>query len=130
MRRVSTSNVIAWPILVVVTAASYRFWLTHPILHELTLSQWRMAAILAAVVLGAVTALLRQPAYLVTSAVATGLLLGGVWAAFSAPHDVPTSFAAELVGHLRAFCREVVLLSVVSAASNFGCAYLFDKHRI
>lgn len=116
-------------ILGVVAALLYRFWLTYPILRNLTAGEWRAVAIIAAAVLGAACALIRLPTYLGLPAMAVALTLGGAWAGLSAPHDVPTTFLAELISHLRIFWPEIALFTAVSTTSSLCCAYLLRKNR-
>jgi len=109
---------------------SYRLWLTYPILQNLTVSEWRIVAILAAAIFGAAAALAKLPPYFSVPAILVGLFFGGAWAGLSAPHDVPTTFLAEFVGHLRGFWPEVVLLSEVPLICSLGCARLLQRNRV
>jgi len=113
----------------VLMSVLYRFWLTYPILQNLTFGQWRAIAVLAAFIIGAVSALVRIRNYVFALAAAVGFLLGGAWAGLSAPHDVPTTFLAEFASHLRSFWRDAVLLILASTISNLCCARLLPKNR-
>jgi hypothetical protein len=108
----------------------YRLWLTYPTLQDLTIVEWRVVAILAAAIFGAAFTLVKLPTFFSVPAILVALFFGGAWAGLSAPHDVPTTFVAEFVEHLRVFWREVVLLSVVSLVCSLGCAHLLRRRRV
>jgi hypothetical protein len=76
--------------------------LVYPILHYLSLGQWRLIAVFAAVTIGAS---------------AVGLLSGGTCAALFFPTDVRVTEFSALMSHLESFWREVIILNIVIVLS-------------
>ena len=109
-------------------AILYRYWLVTPVLQYLNINQWRVFAIGAAALCGAVLALLRFPTLALTCGPMAGLLIGGTWAAWQAPHDVPLSVTAAFASHLESFWQEVIALTVTATAGGLCCAR-FARHR-
>jgi len=58
-----------------------------------------------------------------------GLLLGGTWAAWRAPSDVPISVGAAFASHLESFWRDVIILTTSATVVAFCCAR-FAKRRL
>ena len=127
MRRIPIRELSLELVFAIIVSVTYRFWLTYPILRNLTLGEWRAVAILVAAVFGIASALIRLPAYFGPLAMTVGLSLGGAWASLSAPHDVRTTFLAEFTGHLEIFWREVVLLTTISLICSLCCARILQK---
>jgi hypothetical protein len=103
-------------------AILYRYWLVAPVLKYLSIGQWRFLAIVVALACGGVLALLRFPVLALACGSMVGLLLGGTWAAWQAPHDVPVSISTAFVSHLESFWRTVIMLSVTATVSGFCCS--------
>ncbi len=130
MQRNSIRKLSLGLILAVLVSMFYRFWLTYPILQNLTVSEWRIVAILAAAIFGAASALAKLPTYFSVPVILAALFFGGAWAGLSAPRDVPTTFLAEFAGHLRVFWPEVVLLSAVSLICSLCCAHVLQRKHV
>src|SRR5256885_7053779 len=100
----------------------YRCWLICPALRYVSIVQWRAVALVVAAAAGCGLALLRLSFPTSASVMTVALLLGGTWAAWSAPHDVPVSFNSAFFSHLESFWREVLILTGTAVVSRFCCA--------
>jgi hypothetical protein len=112
-----------------VIAILYRYWLIAPILHYLTINQWRLVAIGMGVACGFSIALFKVPMPALLGASLAGLLIGGTFAAWRAPHDVPVSLVTAINSHLQSFWREVTLLTGAITLSAWCAARLTKPSR-
>jgi hypothetical protein len=96
----------------IIIGVLYRYWLIAPVLHWLSALQWRVVAILVAVLIGGLFSVLRVPLAASVCACVAGLLLGGAWAAWWAPNDVRVSFIGVFWSHLQLFWWDVVVLTI------------------
>ena len=118
MSRTTKREVTFAIVLAGLTSILYRYWLVYPILHYLSLDQWRCAAILLAALIGATCSLVRLPIRAVLAATAVGLLSGGTCAALFFPTDVRVTVFSALTSHLESFWREVIILTIVTTSSS------------
>lgn len=109
-------------------AVLYRYWLTAPVLQYVTIGRWRSFAIVVAAACGSALSLLRVSTPALSCGAMAGLLLGGAWAAWKAPTDVPISAYAAFVSHLESFWREILLLTFAATLAALCCVY-FRKRR-
>ena len=109
---------ITTSITVATIAILYRYWLVAPVLRYLNLSGWRLVAIAAAAAIGCALSRLRFSALALVCASMAGLLLGGTWAAWQAPNDVPVSIIAAFTAYLESFWREVIVLTAASTIAG------------
>lgn len=120
------------PIQVLIAAAIfavlYKYWLTIQVLQYFSISRWRLLAVVIAAVCGGALSLLRFSTTVVSVGVIGGLLLGGTWAAWTAPHDVTISASYAFTSHLELLWREVVRLSFAAILTSRLCGY-FAKPR-
>jgi len=107
----------------------YKYWLTTPVLQYVSIARWRLLAIVVAAVCGGVLSLLRVSTPPLCCGVMVGLLLGGTWAAWTAPHDVTISVYDAFASHLKYFWQEILRLTFVATVAGFCCAY-FTKRRV
>jgi hypothetical protein len=112
-----------------VIAILYRYWLIAPVLHYLTINQWRLAAIGVAVTCGFTFSLFKIPMPALPAASLAGLLIGGTFAAWRAPHDIPMSAITAINSHLQSFWREVALLTGVITLSAWCVTRLTKRSR-
>ena len=103
-------------------AVLYRYWLVTPVLQYLSIRKWYQAAIVLAAATGCVMSLLRLPTLALVCASMAGLLLGGTWAAWQAPNDVPISLSGAFVSHLESFWRQALMLTSTIAIGELCCA--------
>lgn len=124
---------LRWPIhafiATAVFAVSYKYWLTAPVLHYFSIPRWRLLAVVIAAVCGGALSLLRFSTTALSVGAITGLLLGGTWAAWTAPHDMTISVSYAFTSFLELFWREVLRLTLATTLTAFLCAY-FAKRRI
>ena len=99
----------------------YRYWLVAPVLRYVSISQWRFIAIVVAAACGVVSALFGLRVLALTGGFIAGLLLGGTWAAWRAPSDVPVSVIAAFESHLKPFWRDVIVLTISATVVAFCC---------
>ena len=103
-------------------AILYRYWLVAPVLQYVSIGQWRFLAIVVAAACGCAWTLLRLPVLALACGWMVGLLVGGAWAAWQAPTDVPVSINTAFVSHLESLWRTVVTLTVTATVSGFCCS--------
>lgn len=120
------------PIQVLITAAIfavlYKYWLTTQMLQYFSISRWRLLAVVIAAMCGGALSLLRFSTTAVSVGVIGGLLLGGTWAAWTAPHDVTISVSYAFTSHLELLWREVLRLAFAAILTSCLCGY-FAKRR-
>lgn len=120
------------PIQVLIAAAIfavlYKYWLTAPVLQYFSIPRWRLLAVLIAAVCGAALSLLRFSTTVVSVGAMGGLLLGGTWAAWTAPHDITISVSYAFTSHLELLWREVLRLAFAAILTSFLSGY-FAKRR-
>jgi hypothetical protein len=85
----SRSFVVKTSVLAIAIAVLYRYWLVTPVLRYLSIGKWFLIAVAVAAAIGCVMSLLRFSTLAQLCASVTGLLLGGTWAAWRVPNDVP-----------------------------------------
>jgi hypothetical protein len=124
----SRITVVRTSVIALLIAVLYRYWLVTPVLQYLSIGKWRLVAIVGAAGIGCVMSLLRLPILTVVFASVAGLLLGGTWAAWQAPNDVPISVSGALASHLESFWRQIVILTVATIGGGFCCARLVKNH--
>ena len=121
-----------WAIHVFVTTALfavlYRYWLTTPVLQYVSVTCWRLFAIIVSALCGVVLSLLRVSTPALSCEVMAGLLLGGTWAAWTSPPDVTISVCDAFRSHLESLWQEVFRLAFVATLAAFCCDY-FRKRR-
>ena len=105
-------------------AILYRYWLVTPVLQYLSIGKWYLVAIVVAAATGCVMSLLRLPTSALACASVAGLLLGGTWAAWQAPNDVPISVSGAFESHLESFWRQIIVLTVTVIVGGICCARL------
>ena len=117
-------GVIVTLVTTALVAILYRYWLVTPVLQYVSIGRWRIFAVVVAIACGGVLSLLRLPVLALACGSIAGLLLGGTWAAWQAPNDVPVSVGAAFASHLGSFWREVIILTVVASIGAFCSARL------
>lgn len=125
----SRITIVRTSVIALLIAVLYRYWLVTPMLQHLSIGKWRLIAIVVAAGIGCVMSLLRLPTLNLVCASVAGLLLGGTWAAWQAPNDVPISVSGAFASHLESFWRQIVILTVATAVGGFCCARLVKNHR-
>jgi len=115
-------------IVVLLIALLYRYWLVTPVLQYVSIGKWYLVAIVVAAASGCAMSLLRLPALAWVCASMAGLLLGGTWAAWQAPNDVPISVSGAFESHLESFWRQIIILTVTTTVSGF-CFARFVRGR-
>jgi hypothetical protein len=125
----SRITVVRTSVIALLIAVLYRYWLVTPVLQYLSIGKWRLVAIVVAAGIGCVMSLLRLPTLTLVCASAAGLLLGGTWAAWQAPNDVPISVSGAFASHLESFWRQVIILTVATTVGGFCSARLVKHHR-
>jgi hypothetical protein len=116
-------------VLTLLIAVLYRYWLVTPVLQYLSIGKWRIVAIVVAAGIGCVMSLLRLPTLTQVCAPVAGLLLGGTWAAWQAPNDVPISVSGAFASHLESFWHQIIILTVTASVGGFCYARLVKDHR-
>jgi hypothetical protein len=119
---------LGWPIHALIAAAIfavlYKYWLTTPVLQYISITRWRLLAVVIAAACGAAMSLLRFSALALSCGALTGLLLGGMWSAWTAPNDVAISVAHAFASHLESLWREVLRLAFATTLTAFLCGHL------
>ena len=115
-------------IVVLLIALLYRYWLVTPVLQYVSIGKWYLVAIVVAAASGCAMSLLRLPALAWVCASMAGLLLGGTWAAWQAPNDVPILVSGAFGSHLESFWRQIIILTVTITVSGF-CFARFVRGR-
>lgn len=103
-------------------AILYRYWLVAPVLQHVSIGRWRFLAIVVVAGCGGALALLKVPIVAVACGTVVGLLIGGTWAAWQVPHDLPMSVGHAFLSHLEPLWPTVLLLTVVATASGLCCS--------
>jgi hypothetical protein len=116
-------------ITAVIFAVLYRYWLTTPVLHYVSIGRWRILAVVVAAACGVVLSLLRVSTPSLSCGTMAGILVGGTWAAWKAPNDVPLSVYGAFASQLESFWREVLILTFTATFIGLCCAY-FTKLRV
>ncbi len=124
----SRREVFGTSITAVLIAILYWCWLVAPVLRYLSTGQWRFLAIVVAAACGGVSALFGLRVPVLACGAMAGLLLGGTWAAWRAPSDVPISVGAAFASHLESFWRDVIILTISATVAAF-CSARFAKRR-
>jgi hypothetical protein len=125
---ISKRSIIQTFIAAVIFAVPYKFWLVAPVLQHMTIGGWRLFAVVVAASCGGALSLFRVPMPAITGGAVAGLLLGGTWAAWRIPNDVPVSVGGAFATHLKSFWGEVLILTAAAAASGCCCA-CFARRR-
>ena len=124
---------LRWPVHALIAAAIfavlYKYWLTAPVLQHGSIARWRLLAVVVAAACGAAMSLLRFSVLALSCGALTGLLLGGTWAAWTAPNDVAISVAHAFASHLESLWREVLRLSFTTTLTVFLVGYP-SKRRV
>jgi hypothetical protein len=120
--RSNRSTVVKTSVVALLIAVLYRYWLVAPVLQYLSIGKWYLVAIVVAAATGCVMSLLKLPTLALVCASVAGLLLGGTWAAWQAPNDVPISVSGALESHLESFWRQIVILTVTITVGGICCA--------
>jgi len=116
------STVVKTSVVTLLIAVLYRYWLVTPVLQYLSIGKWFVVAIMVAAATGYVMSLLRVPTLALACASVAGLLLGGTWAAWQAPSDIPISVSGAFESHLESFWRQIIILTVTITVGGFCCA--------
>ena len=126
----SKSTVIKTSVVALFIAILYRYWLVTPVLHYLSIGKWQFVAIIVAAATGCFMSLLRLSTLPVVCVSVASLLLGGTWAAWQVPNDVPISVSGAFASHLEFFWRHIIILTVAITVGEFCCARLVRGHRL
>jgi hypothetical protein len=116
------STVVKASAVALLTAVLYRYWLVTPVLQYLSIGKWYLVAMVVAAAAGCVMSLLRLPTLALVCTSVAGLLLGGTWAAWQAPNDIPISVSGAFESHLESFWRQIIVLTVTTTVGGFCCA--------
>jgi len=103
----SKSTVIKTSVVALFIAILYRYCLVTPVLHYLSIGKWQFVAIIVAAATGCFMSLLRLSTLPVVCVSVASLLLGGTWAAWQVPNDVPISVSGAFASHLESFWRHI-----------------------
>lgn len=128
MTRLALRGPIEALIAAVLFAVLYKYWLTTPVLHNVSIGRWRLFAVVIAAACGAALSLLRFSAVALSCGAVAGLLLGGTWAEWTAPNDVTISVAHAFASHLESLWREVLRLAFACTLSAYLFRY-FERRR-
>jgi hypothetical protein len=123
---------LSWVIHATIAAAlfavPYNFWLTTPVLQDISIGYWRLLAILVAAGFGIALSLIGIATPALSFGAIVGLLMGGSIAEWKASHDVAISPYGAFATHLESFWREVLILAATATlAARFS--YLLRKQR-
>jgi len=118
----SRNTAVKTSVIALLIAVLYRYWLVTPVLQYFSIGRWYLVALLVAAATGYVMSLLRLPTLAMVCASVAGLLLGGTWAAWQAPTDVPVSMSGAFESHLESFWRQIILLTFVTTVVGSCCA--------
>jgi len=122
---------LRWRIHAVIAAAMfavlYKQWLTTPVLQHVSIGRWRLLAVVVAAACGGVLSLLRLSTLALSCGAMVGLLLGGTWAAWTAPNDVTISVCHAFASHLESFWREVLTLTFATTLTAYLCAHFAKR---
>jgi hypothetical protein len=118
----SRSIVVKTSVVALLIAVHYRYWLVTPVLHYMSIGKWYLVAMVVAAATGSVMSLLRLPILALVCASVAGLLLGGTWAAWQVPNDVPISVSGAFESHLKSFWRLLIILTATLTVGGFCCA--------
>jgi hypothetical protein len=125
---------IRWPIHALIAAAIfavlYKYWLTTPVLHYVSIGRWRLLAAVVAAALGGARSLLRLSMPALSCGAMAGVLFGGTWAALKGPHDVAISLYGAFASHLESFWREILVLTTVAILAALCCDYLRKRREL
>lgn len=110
-------------------AILYRYWLVTPVLQYLSIRKWYVVAMVVAAAIGSIMSLLKLPTSAFVSASVVGLLLGGTWAAWHFPNDVPISVCGAFQSHLESFWRQVLILTGTVTIGGIGCGRFLRGRR-
>jgi hypothetical protein len=121
-----------WAIHATITAAlfavPYKFWLTTPVLQNISIGNWRLLAISVAVGLGLGLSRMSVATPILSCGATLGLLVGGTIAVWTAPHDVAISVYCAFASHFKSFWREVLVL-VATATLAALCSGYLRRHQ-
>jgi len=123
----SRNTVVKTSVIALLIAVLYRYWLVIPVLQYFSIGRWYLVALLVAAATGCVMSLLRLPTLALVCASVAGLLLGGTWAAWQAPTDVPISMSGAFVSHLGSFWRQIIILTIATVGGS--CCARFARGR-
>jgi hypothetical protein len=110
-------------------AVPYKYWLTTPVLHYVSIGYWRLLAILIAATFGILLLLLRVSISALSCGAMAGLLIGGTFAAWQAPNDIAISLYGVFASHLQSFWREILVLTSTATLAALSCDYI-RKRRV
>jgi hypothetical protein len=95
----------------------------------MSIGRWRLVAVVIAASCGGALSLLRFSVAALSCGAMTGLLLGGTWAAWTAPIEAAVSVSHAFASHLESLWREVLRLAFATTLSAFLFGYL-AKRRV
>jgi hypothetical protein len=121
--------VIRTSICALLVAVLHRYWLVTPVLHYVSIGRWRLVAMLVAFAIGCVMSMLRLPIVALVGACIAGLFLGGTWAEWQAPSDVPIAITDAFASYLESFWGQLILLTVVTALGGLCGDRLVKNNR-
>lgn len=110
-------------------AVLYKYWLTTPVLQYMSIGRWRLIAVVIAAACAGGLSLLRFSTAALSCGAMTGLLLGGTWAAWTAPIDAAVSISHAFASHLESMWREVLRLGFATTLTAFLFGYI-EKRRV
>src|SRR5260370_9514553 len=105
------NTVVKTSVVALLIAVLYRYWLVTPVLQYLSIGKWHLVAMVVAAPTGCIMSLLRLTTPAMGCASLAGLLLGGTWAGWQAPNDVPISVSGAFKAPLGAFLRQKVIFT-------------------
>jgi hypothetical protein len=124
----SISTVGKTSLVTFLIAVLYRYWLVTPALQYLSIRKWYVVAIVVAAATGCIMSLMKLPTPAFVSASVAGLLLGGTWAAWHFPNDVPMSVGGAFQSHLESFWRQALILTGTVTIGGICCARFLRGH--
>jgi len=114
-------------VVAAIFAVVYRYWLLAPVLQRVSVSHWRLIAIVVAAMCGGGLSLLRVSMSALSCGTIAGLLFGGTWAELKAPNDIRVSVYDAFATHLESFWWEILILTFAASLAAFCCAYLVHR---
>ena len=121
--RIGIRSAIHISVAAALFAVLYRYWLIAPVLQYVSIRHWRLFAIAVAAACGGALRLLRFPVPALSCGAMAGLVLGGTWTMWKAPHDVAISMSYAFASHLEFFWREILIQTIAATLAGLCCAY-------
>jgi hypothetical protein len=127
--RATTKRQVVLALLAVSSlAVVYRYWLVVPVLHRISVVEWRFIAILVALAIGVGFSRLRLFVWTLMLASAIGLFVGGTWAAWAAPNDARISLLDAFASHVQTCWPDTTMWVVAIVAGGLITGRVLNRY--